>query len=554
MDIVDPNRDANLFKEVNKLRKGEPDGWDQEAHDIAERAKYKNDCFGNIVTDKRFEMLTFFFIGLNSLFIGYDADYTARFGKPDNLYDSDTPLGFIFMENLFSFYFTIEVVIRFIAYRKKKDCIFDGWFVFDSILVTFMVVETWILPIFGSGGPLSQLSVLRLLRLLRITRMARLMRSMPDLVLIVKGMVAALRTVSCTGILLLLLIYVWAILFTSEFHQGANEDEDVPEDDPAVFFGTMGKSMFALFVMGTILDDVTACTNQIRVTSSTGSKNLHYLALFIVFVLISSFTILNMLIGVICEVVSATKEGEQHKAIEANVRESIKTIFQKMDKDQNGVVTKEEFMSMRKEPKVMEALQELEIKKNHFETYAAILFKPPEPGAPEPTLNADQTLSMLLRLRPGTSVSALDFATFQIAVQSSNQSLNKAIQRIEKQIARLTGAQPNTSSTNQMGAIEGPKDADKTYGQTNASVSAEMQAEMLNQLERTSEADIRAEIQRRCGMRDPGVGGAEAGGNQKGLDAVEAFEMLCAPHPEVPRGLSAEATSADAWSKETFAC
>merc|ERR1719162_1742937 len=106
--------------------------------------------------------------------------------------------------------------------------------------------------------------MLRLVRLVRIACMGKLMRFFPELAIIVKGMVAAVRSVGCTAILLVLVMYVFSIIFTDAFHQGkiADDDEDIPEI--AVLFGSMGKSMRHLFIMGTILDDITACTNTIR--------------------------------------------------------------------------------------------------------------------------------------------------------------------------------------------------------------------------------------------------------------------------------------------------
>merc|ERR1719424_1906598 len=67
----------------------------------------------------------------------------------------------------------------------------------------------------GSGG-LGNASILRLARLLRLSRMmrmARLLRSMPELLILIKGMVAAFRSVFFTLLLLVLFIYVFAIYF-----------------------------------------------------------------------------------------------------------------------------------------------------------------------------------------------------------------------------------------------------------------------------------------------------------------------------------------------------
>ena len=39
------------------------------------------------------------------------------------------------------------MLIRSMAFRKKRHCFYDFWFKFDSILVLFMVIETWVMPV-----------------------------------------------------------------------------------------------------------------------------------------------------------------------------------------------------------------------------------------------------------------------------------------------------------------------------------------------------------------------------------------------------------------------
>merc|ERR1719265_2737752 len=85
-----------------------------------------------------------------------------------------------------------------------------------------MIFETWIMMVLmlvaGGGsssgmGNASMLRLLRLLRLSRMARMARLLRSMPELLVLIKGMIAAIRSVFFTLVLLFLILYVFAILF-----------------------------------------------------------------------------------------------------------------------------------------------------------------------------------------------------------------------------------------------------------------------------------------------------------------------------------------------------
>merc|ERR1719478_1662254 len=130
------------------------------------------------------------------------------------------------------------------------------------------------------AGPPSNLSILRLLRLFRLTRMARLMRSVPELLTLIKGMAAATRSVFSTLVLLILLMYVFGIIFTSTFKGSECCDE---------FFGSMGTSMLILFVQGTLLDDVTATMRVMLEDSQV------MVWIFILYILMASFTVLNML-------------------------------------------------------------------------------------------------------------------------------------------------------------------------------------------------------------------------------------------------------------------
>merc|ERR1719199_1858592 len=86
-----------------------------------------------------------------------------------------------------------------------------------------MVLETWIftgiillLGGSGSGGSGGNAGIMRLARLLRLSRMARmgkLLRVMPELMIMIKGMKAATRSVFFTLLLLIIIMYVFAIAF-----------------------------------------------------------------------------------------------------------------------------------------------------------------------------------------------------------------------------------------------------------------------------------------------------------------------------------------------------
>mmetsp|Transcript_71620 Transcript_71620/g.132226 ORF Transcript_71620/g.132226 Transcript_71620/m.132226 type:complete len:553 (-) Transcript_71620:150-1808(-) len=513
--------DGNLFGEINKLRK--PELEDDDLFDSQERDKLNNTIFATIATHRYFEATTLVIITINALYIGLDAEYTARGLKGDNLYGEDdkgleTPVFFAICENFFATYFTIEVAIRFLSLRQHKFVEFwciscDStlmWLRFDSFLVAVMIVETWILPAFNISGGLSALSVLRLARLLRLVK---LLRFIPELQIIVKGMVASIRSVASTGALQVGLLYVFGILFTNVYHQGNRSDEDVAENGPdsAVLFGGMGKSMRTLFIMGTILDDVTAGTNTIR-SSKNGTVML---LVFLFFILVSSFTILNMLIGILCEVVAATSEGEQAKTAEMNAKTSVTQLFNKLDRDRDGQITRDEFMSMRKNTKVREALRNLDIQQKHFETYAELLFPDPEDPStePQPTFDYNRLMMMVMRLRPGTSMSALDFASFKNEVLKNSDNLKNQVSSVERKVHVLQHYISGGSMIQPLAEISASSTPEPTpelmqIVSPKSLSPAKITVSTLPELDRTSDAEILEELQRRVVQRlppDPGL-------------------------------------------------
>merc|ERR1719242_1312660 len=107
-------------------------------------------------------------------------------------------------------------------------------------------METWVMTLVmvyssggGSSGGMGNASILRLFRLLRLSRMARMLRSIPELMILIKGMVAAMRSVVMVMALLIILMYIFAIAFTQ-----------LLGEDPigSLYFGTIPDSMYTLLV------------------------------------------------------------------------------------------------------------------------------------------------------------------------------------------------------------------------------------------------------------------------------------------------------------------
>lgn len=287
-------------------------------------------CSQRIGKSMIFDKITLGVIAFNAIWIAIDTDMNDA----DILSEAD-PM-FIIAENLFCSYFVFEWTVRFCSFKKKSTGCKDAWFLFDSFMVSMMVLETWIftgiVTIMGSGGNTggANVGLLRLARLLRLSRMARmgkLLRVMPELLIMLKGMKAAMRSVFWTLILLLLIMYVFAILFVQ-----LGEDTAVGDQ----YFNAVPQSMYTLLVFGVFLDDIRFLTDKL--------KSEWVLAIiFFCFVLLAALTVMNMLIGVLCEVVSAVAATEREEMLVQHVNDRISRVMAIVDTDGSGSISKTEF-------------------------------------------------------------------------------------------------------------------------------------------------------------------------------------------------------------------
>merc|ERR1719335_1087701 len=169
-------------------------------------------------------------------------------------------------------------------------------------------METWVLLIVmaaAGGSPLGKnTSILRLFRLLRLSRLMRRLRSLPELMILIKGMVTAMKSVVYVMALLILLTYVFAIAFTQ-----LSVNTDVGD----WAFSNVALSMYSLLIYGTLLDELSSLTDAMR------AEVPHQLPILFLFIGLSSMTVMNMLIGVLCEVVSAVADKEKEEIMTETV-------------------------------------------------------------------------------------------------------------------------------------------------------------------------------------------------------------------------------------------
>merc|ERR1719478_303320 len=84
---------------------------------------------------------------------------------------------------------------------------------------------------------------------------------------------------------------------------------------------------------------------------------------------------MNMLIGVLCEVVSAVANDEKEQSVIQLMKESLLVMLHHLDADGSGEIDKDELMQVMEEPLALKVLEELQVDVAHLMELKDMLFE-----------------------------------------------------------------------------------------------------------------------------------------------------------------------------------
>ena len=174
--------------------------------------------------------------------------------------------------------FVVEIGMRIYVHRTRFFR--DPWSVFD-----FLVVAIALVPASG------QLAVLRALRVLRVLRVLTIVPSMRR---VVGGLLAAIPGLASIGMVLALVFYVFGVITTNLF--GAAFPD---------WFGTLGRSLYTLFQVMTLE------SWSMGISRPVMQVYPYAWVFFIPFILIATFTMLNLFIGVIVSAMQSFSDDDK---------------------------------------------------------------------------------------------------------------------------------------------------------------------------------------------------------------------------------------------------
>jgi voltage-gated sodium channel len=179
--------------------------------------------------------------------------------------------------------FVVELALKLIVYRFSFFR--SGWNIFDFVIVSVTLAPS------GEG-----MSVVRSLRILRALRLVAVVPSMRK---VVNALLKAIPGMTSVLTLLLLVFYVAGVMSTKLF--GA----DFPE-----WFGTIGASFYTLFQIMTLESWSMGIVRPVMETFPFAW------VFFVLFILLTTFAVLNLFIAIVVDAMSVTEHEEQEETRE----------------------------------------------------------------------------------------------------------------------------------------------------------------------------------------------------------------------------------------------
>lgn len=190
-----------------------------------------------------------------------------------------------YLDSLITAFFLAEIVLRFITYERKTAFFKDPWNIFDTVIVI------------GSLVPISDTDMVLVARLLRVLRVLRLVSIVPDLRVLINALLKAIPKMGYIALLMFIIFYIFGAA-GSIFFAHINDD----------LWGDIAISMLTLFRIATFED----WTDVMYETMDVYPMSWIF---YVVFIFLTAFVFLNMMVGVVLEVMSreTTAEEQQHQ-------------------------------------------------------------------------------------------------------------------------------------------------------------------------------------------------------------------------------------------------
>eukprot|EP00928_Gymnodinium_smaydae_P072966 TRINITY_DN56238_c0_g1_i1.p1 TRINITY_DN56238_c0_g1~~TRINITY_DN56238_c0_g1_i1.p1 ORF type:complete len:576 (-),score=94.78 TRINITY_DN56238_c0_g1_i1:78-1805(-) len=323
----------------------------------AHTRRIQENWVGRLVLHSWFDFFILCAIFVNALILGLQINHEAI---------SDTKMrGFWIGELVCTVIFTAELMMRIYVYR----CEFFSrrmrlWAVLDTGLVVMSLLEIALSSIRLNLGNVAVMETfLKNARMVRCLRLVRIIRFIAKVRVMVTMILSSLGSLFWLFILMLGIIYIFAIVLTQGATEIVNPIDGPPVDAGTVSedFGNIGKSMYTLFkaMCGGVSWGEPGLSAQKIGTA--------YFIWFMLFIFFTFFSVLNIVTGVFVDGAIQQANSDRallvdktldHKKTQASL---LKDALAEIDLDGDGKITEMEWERALEDERVVASLQALEV-------------------------------------------------------------------------------------------------------------------------------------------------------------------------------------------------
>jgi len=175
-------------------------------------------------------------------------------------------------------FFLVEIIIRMLAEKHFFNFFKSAWNIFDFLIVTVSLI------------PIDDSEMVLLARLIRIFRVLRLVSVIPELRVLINSLLVAIPRMGYVLVLMFIIFYIYAAMGSFLF-----------EKINPVLWGDISISMLTLFRVSTFED----WTDVMYETMDVYAWSWVY---YLTFIFLTTFVFMNMMIGIILEVMQSEHE------------------------------------------------------------------------------------------------------------------------------------------------------------------------------------------------------------------------------------------------------
>lgn len=188
----------------------------------------------------------------------------------------------LFLDWFISAFFLTEITIRFLAEQRKRHFFNSFWNWFDTLIVVISLI------------PADDTELALIARLVRVFRVLRMISIIPELRILLVSLVKALPQLGYVMLLMFIIFYIYAAIGSTLF-----------ETINPVLWGDITISMLTLFRIMTFED----WTDVMYETQEVYSLSWIF---YLTFIFFTAFAFLNMVIGIVVNVME--RENEKARA------------------------------------------------------------------------------------------------------------------------------------------------------------------------------------------------------------------------------------------------